>query len=100
MRRKPATKRPVMPDPLFGNELLTRFINVVMRDGKKSVAEKVVYEALERVVAQTKSQAANKEGEDGEGSKGGKGGAKDKGGGIRTSNDLRSLALESFEKAL
>ena len=92
MRRKPAVRRPVMPDPLFGNEQLTRFINVVMDHGKKSVAEKIVYGALERVVTQAKNQS--KEGGD-EG-----GGGKKSGGSIRSSADLRKFALESFERAL
>ncbi len=48
-RRKAAAKRGVLPDPKFGSETLTRLINVLMVDGKKSVAEKIVYSALERV---------------------------------------------------
>ncbi|RMH11991.1 MAG: 30S ribosomal protein S7 [Gammaproteobacteria bacterium] len=47
-RRREAIKRSVLPDPKFGSEKLARFINVVMRDGKKSVAEKIVYNALDR----------------------------------------------------
>lgn len=45
-RRRVAAKREILPDPKFGSEMLTRFINVVMVDGKKSVAERVVYGAL------------------------------------------------------
>lgn len=45
-RRKAAIKREILPDPLYGSELLAKFINVVMRKGKKSLAEHIVYEAL------------------------------------------------------
>lgn len=45
-RRKAAIKREILPDPLFGSELLAKFINVVMRKGKKSLAEHIVYDAL------------------------------------------------------
>ncbi|RMG30891.1 MAG: 30S ribosomal protein S7 [Gammaproteobacteria bacterium] len=48
-RRKAAVKREVLPDPKYGSERLTKFINMVMRDGKKSVAEKIVYGALETI---------------------------------------------------
>lgn len=47
-RRREAIKRTVLPDPKFGSEKLARFINIVMRDGKKSVAEQIVYKALDR----------------------------------------------------
>jgi small subunit ribosomal protein S7 len=53
-RRKPAAKRVVLPDPLYSSELLAKFINVVMREGKKSVAEKIVYGALDSVVERVK----------------------------------------------
>lgn len=46
-RRRVAAKREILPDPKFGSELLTRFINVIMLNGKKAVAEKIVYGALE-----------------------------------------------------
>ncbi len=49
-RRKAAIKRETMPDPLYGSERLARFINVVMRAGKKSLAEHIVYSALDEVV--------------------------------------------------
>ncbi len=45
-RKGPAKKREILPDPVYGNILLTRLINRVMLDGKKSVAEKIVYGAL------------------------------------------------------
>ena len=45
-RRRVVAKREILPDPKFGSVLLTRFINVVMHSGKKSIAEKIVYGAL------------------------------------------------------
>ncbi|MEX2499902.1 MAG: 30S ribosomal protein S7 [Wenzhouxiangellaceae bacterium] len=44
-------KRDILPDPKFGSELLTRFINMVMMDGKKSVAERIVYGAIDEITA-------------------------------------------------
>ncbi len=46
-RRRRAEKREVLPDPIYGDLRLTKFINSVMLDGKKSVAERIVYGALE-----------------------------------------------------
>lgn len=44
-------QRDILPDPKFGSELLTRFINMVMMDGKKSVAERIVYGAIDEIGA-------------------------------------------------
>ncbi len=49
MRRRAAEKRKVLPDPKFGDELVACFINRVMKHGKKSVAEKIVYTALDHL---------------------------------------------------
>ena len=49
MRRRRAPIRPVLPDPVYGSKVLTKFVNVVMLDGKKVTAEKIVYAALERI---------------------------------------------------
>jgi small subunit ribosomal protein S7 len=49
-RRRVAAKRETLPDPKFGSEVLAKFINMVMVDGKKSVAEGVLYGALDQVV--------------------------------------------------
>ena len=46
-RRHRAEKREIIPDPKFGDQILTKFMNSVMRDGKKSTAQKVFYDALE-----------------------------------------------------
>jgi len=48
-RRHSAEKREVLPDPKFGNVVLTKFMNSIMYDGKKSVAESIVYGALDLV---------------------------------------------------
>ena len=48
-RRHRAEKREILPDPLFGDMVLNKFMNNVMLDSKKSVAEKIVYGALERL---------------------------------------------------
>jgi len=49
-RRRVVGKRETLPDPKYGSELLAKFINMVMVDGKKSVAEKILYGALDQVV--------------------------------------------------
>jgi len=46
-RRRVVGQRKILPDPKFGNELLAKFINILMVDGKKSTAEKIVYGALD-----------------------------------------------------
>jgi small subunit ribosomal protein S7 len=48
-RRHAAEKREVLPDAKFGDKVLTKFMNNLMTDGKKSVAESIVYNALDRV---------------------------------------------------
>ena len=48
-RRHRAEKREILPDPKFGDRVLTKFMNNLMVDGKKSVAESIVYNALDRV---------------------------------------------------
>lgn len=50
-------ERHVMPDPKFGSEMITRFINMVMRDGKKSVAERIVYGAIEEIESRGHAEA-------------------------------------------
>ena len=49
-RRTRADKREILPEPKYSSKLLAKFINVVMRDGKKSIAETIVYDALETLV--------------------------------------------------
>ena len=49
MRKRKAKKRPLLPDPRFNDQLVTRFVNNLMYDGKKSVAFKVFYDAMDIV---------------------------------------------------
>ena len=55
-RRSRAPRRPVLADPLYGSELLSRVINMIMKSGKKSVAENIVYGAID-VIARIRKQA-------------------------------------------
>lgn len=79
MRRKSATKRKILSDPLFKSQLIAKFINVVMRRGKKSVAEKIVYGSLDEVLKRSKRSSGES---------------------IKDSVNLRKTAIELFEKAL
>lgn len=45
-RRRVIGQRKILPDPKFGSELLAKFVNILMVDGKKSTAESIVYSAL------------------------------------------------------
>ena len=49
MRKRQAKKRPLLPDPRFNDQLVTRFVNMLMWDGKKSVAFKIFYDAIDIV---------------------------------------------------
>ena len=55
-RRHQAEKREILPDPKFGDRVLSKFMNNLMYDGKKSVAEGIVYGALDRVEGRLKRQ--------------------------------------------
>jgi small subunit ribosomal protein S7 len=52
-RKGPAKKREIVPDPVYGNRLLQRLMNRILLDGKKSIAEKIVYGALEIIENKT-----------------------------------------------
>ena len=54
-RRHRAEKREIIPDPKFGDVVITKFMNSVMNDGKKSVAERIVYGAFDRVEDKVKA---------------------------------------------
>ena len=56
-RRREVPKREVLPDPKFGNQDLPKFVNVLMTAGKKSVAERILYGALEQVGKKTGKDA-------------------------------------------
>jgi small subunit ribosomal protein S7 len=53
MRRRAAEKREVLPDPKFGDPVVTKFVNSLMLAGKKSVAERALYAAFDRMKART-----------------------------------------------
>src|SRR5699024_3554279 len=55
-RKGPAPKRPVIADPVYGSPIVSQLVNKILVDGKKGLAERIVYEALDNV--------ANKSGED------------------------------------
>jgi len=55
-RRREVPKRIVLPDPKYGNETLAKFINMIMESGKKSVAEKIVYGALDQIGEKAKGE--------------------------------------------
>jgi len=96
-RRKAAPKRQILPDPLFHSELVSKFINCVMKSGKKSVAEKIVYGALERVLQRQQKDRAD-------GDKGAEGSEAGEGGGSATLSNLsaqaKEIAITTFSKAL
>ena len=48
-RRREVPKRTILPDPKFGDQTIAKFINVMMQDGKKSIAERVLYGALDTI---------------------------------------------------
>jgi small subunit ribosomal protein S7 len=76
-RRKAAIKREILPDPMYGSELLAKFINVVMRKGKKSLAETIVYSALDEANVRLKKDkhASKKDETEGDSGKGGRSGS-------------------------
>ena len=49
MRRRKSPVREVLGDPIYGNKVVTKFINKMMYDGKRSVAEKIIYAAFNRI---------------------------------------------------
>ncbi|MCG8324335.1 MAG: 30S ribosomal protein S7 [Thiotrichales bacterium] len=55
-RRRVADKREILPDPKYGDQVLAKFINMIMTHGKKSVAEKIVYGALEQLGEKTRGE--------------------------------------------
>ena len=59
MRKRKAKKRPLLPDPRFNDQLVTRFVNNLMWNGKKSVAFKIFYDAID--IVDSKKQDEEKE---------------------------------------
>lgn len=91
-RRKSAAKRSILPDPLFHNETVAKFINIVMQGGKKAVAEKIVYGALQKV-----AERGSVKMEAGDAEKAAKALKKES---IKVNEKMRQIALEQFKKAL
>ncbi len=54
-RRREVPKRHILPDPKYGNQTVTKFVNVMMKGGKKSVAERILYGALDIITERTKA---------------------------------------------
>jgi small subunit ribosomal protein S7 len=52
-RRREVPKREILPDPLYKSQLLTKFVNVIMMDGKKTIAERIIYDALSMIGERT-----------------------------------------------
>ena len=55
MRRRRPEKREILPDPVYSNLLVAKFVNYIMNDGKKGVAEKIFYGAMDQVKNKTKT---------------------------------------------
>ena len=55
-RRAQAPVRHILPDPKFNNDMLAKFMNVIMKSGKKSAAERIIYGALDRITEKTGKQ--------------------------------------------
>ncbi|MGL4769221.1 MAG: 30S ribosomal protein S7 [Mycoplasmoidaceae bacterium] len=53
MRKKQATKRTIMPDPVYNSRLVTKAINVIMLDGKKSIAQNILYSSFDLIEKKT-----------------------------------------------
>tara|TARA_B100000575_G_scaffold282847_1_gene275030 strand:+ start:876 stop:1340 length:465 start_codon:yes stop_codon:yes gene_type:complete len=56
MRRRRPEKREILPDPVYSNLLVAKFVNYIMNDGKKGVAEKIFYGAMKQVRDKTKTE--------------------------------------------
>ena len=59
MRKRQAKKRPLLPDPKFNDQLVTRFVNMIMWDGKKSVAFRIFYDAMAIVEERNQDEEKN-----------------------------------------
>ena len=56
MRKRPAVKRDVLPDPIYNSKVVTKLINAIMNDGKKGTSEKILYEAFDIIKKQTNKE--------------------------------------------
>lgn len=91
-RRSAAPVRNILPDPLFKEIEITKFINHVMKSGKKAVAERIVYGALNIVAVKSKGKIKKEEGESAEGGSTGTS--------IWDNAELRKIAVDTLAKAL
>ena len=53
MRKRRAVKRDVLPDPIYNSKVVTKLINTIMLDGKKGIAQTIIYEAFDMVKEKT-----------------------------------------------
>lgn len=95
-RRKAANKREILPDPLYNSERLAKFINVIMRRGKKSVAEHIVYSALNEVTRRLKKDKHGKKTDGDSGESGGRSSS----GSMKADLSFNKENIELLEKAL
>jgi small subunit ribosomal protein S7 len=58
-RKKTQPKKVVVPDPIFNSTIIPKLINSIMYDGKKGVAEKIIYDAIEKIKSKTKEEPIN-----------------------------------------
>lgn len=57
MRKRRAEKRDVLPDPVYNSKIVTKLVNQIMQDGKKGIAQKILYEAFEIIASKTGREA-------------------------------------------
>jgi small subunit ribosomal protein S7 len=98
-RRKAAIKRDILPDPLYGSDQIAKFINVIMRAGKKSIAEKIVYTALTNLTDKLKKDHHKDKEDEGDG-KGGKGKGTSLRPKARSGSHSHEDTLEALRRAL
>lgn len=84
-RRREITKREIVPDPKYKSALLSQFINVIMKDGKKSCAQGIVYEALSEMSEKLKKMKKSDD---------------EEGGSTGSSSESKDPALKHFEEIL
>jgi small subunit ribosomal protein S7 len=60
-RRREAAKRKMIPDPVYGSDVVAKFINTIMKSGKKSIAEKIVYGAIEELARKVTKHSGHDE---------------------------------------
>ena len=95
-RRKAAIKREALADPLYESKQVSKFINVVMRAGKKSIAEKIVYKAMEVLSEKVKKGKGKEEGDDEGGGRQASGGSKSSARSPKTGTEVLDLLDQSL----